>query len=357
MAMLTAGRLGLLVLLVACAPFIMAAGGGDGIQTGVAFQDVNENGVLDPGEPGLVGWEIHVFDTATKALVQSTFTMASNPGPPPTPGGYYTFILSPGNYTICWALQEGWTQTAPFSVPPPPDATLADCTTYTNDGAIEAGPRGYNFTVISTEVRSDLDFGAAYPSALTALNDVQLWLGLKSSDDQGTQFDVQVELLKNGGPVPVAAGLQRCVTGLTRNPRLATGIRVVWDAFDPVPLAPTDVLALRVSTRIGTNLDETKCVPGRGSTHVSARGLRLYYDAVSRPASFDATLAPRSQHALYLGSNGTACPAGGSESATVTDRILTGTAPTELDAKCKDSGNIKFSGGNLFREVGTWILP
>lgn len=181
-----------------------------------------------------------------------------------------------------------------------------------------------------------------------------MWLGLKSSDDQGTQFDVKVELLKNGSPV--ASGLRYCVTGLTRNPRLAMGIRVAWDDFNPVPLAPTDVLALKVSTRIGTNPDDTKCVPGP-ATHTSARGLRLYYAAASRPAGFDATLAPGSNHPLYLDSNGTACPAGGSESANVTDRTLTGTAPNALDAKCKDSSDIKFAGGNLFKEVGTWILP
>jgi hypothetical protein len=46
---------------------------------------------------------------------------------------------------------------------------------------------------------------------------VQLSLGLKNSDDQGTHLDVKVELLKNG--YPVASGLQHCVSGLTRNPK------------------------------------------------------------------------------------------------------------------------------------------
>jgi hypothetical protein len=40
-----------------------------------------------------------------------------------------------------------------------------------------------------------------------------------------------------------------------------------------------------------------------------------------------------------------------------TERTLTGTAPLALDAKCKDSSDIKFTGGNLFSEVGTWTLP
>ena len=48
---------------------------------------------------------------------------------------------------------------------------------------------------------------------------------------------------------------------------------------------------------------------------------------------------------------------GGSESANVTDRTLTGTEPIAVAAKCKDSSAIKLMGGNLFSEVGTWVLP
>ena len=351
--MTTARRLGLVLLLIACAPFIMALSGST---SGRAYHDLNSNGVRDdPDEPGLVGWTIHVFHTTTKALLQSTLTMPDGPGPPPTGDGFYFFVLDPGNYTICVALKDGWTQTAPVVGPPPPGTTPADCTSYTNGGAIEPAPRGYDIAIRGTEVRADLDFGLAFGSVLTDLDDVQLWLGLKSSEDQGTLFDVKVELLKNGDVV--ASGLRHCVTGVTRNPSLAKGIGVAWDNFAAVSLAPTDVVALRISTRIGTNRDDTKCVPGPGSAHDSARGLRLYYDAASRPARFDATLAPGSNHALYLDSNGTACPAGGSESASVTDRTLTGTAPIGVDAKCKDSSAIKFPGGNLFGEVGTWILP
>ena len=131
-----------------------------------------------------------------------------------------------------------------------------------------------------------------------------------------------------------------------------------WDDFTTsVSLAPLDVVALRIWTRIGTNPDDTKCVPGPASAHASARGLRLYYDAESRPAGFDATLAPGSNHSFYLDSDGTVCPAGGSESASVTDRTLTRTEPIAVAAKCKDSSAIKFMGGNVFKEVGTWILP
>jgi hypothetical protein len=69
-----ARRLGLFLLLIACAPLIIAAGGGPGEPeiSGVTFEDVNKNGVQDPEEPGLGGWTIYLFDTETKACSDRT---------------------------------------------------------------------------------------------------------------------------------------------------------------------------------------------------------------------------------------------------------------------------------------------
>ena len=120
---------------------------------------------------------------------------------------------------------------------------------------------------------------------LTAASPAHLWIGLKNGDDQGTQFDLKVELTKNG--TVVASGLQRCITGVTRNASLAKEAVVAFDAFSSVPVATGDVLALNVSTRIGTNPDDTKC-----AGHNSATGLRLYYDSTNRPSRFDTTITP-----------------------------------------------------------------
>src|SRR5262249_14600632 len=53
---------------------------------------------------------------------------------------------------------------------------------------------------------------AAAPEAsartLTALGDAHMWIGLKSSDDQGTAFDVRTEVYRNS--VLVASGTTRC---------------------------------------------------------------------------------------------------------------------------------------------------
>lgn len=206
-----------------------------------------------------------------------------------------------------------------------------------NDGATDSLPA-------SVTVRAGLP-------ELTELSPARIWIGLKNGDDTGTQFDLKVELLKNGAPV--GSGLKRCVTGVARNPASAKEAVVAFDAFGAVPVVSGDVLALRASTRIGTNPDGTKC-SGPGGSHNSAVGLRLYYDAASRASRFDATITPDASRDLYLHSNGGVC--GSAESSGVTTRFLDGNAPVSANAKCKDSGAVNFSGGNPFSAIGTWSL-
>ncbi len=189
-----------------------------------------------------------------------------------------------------------------------------------------------------------------YPP-LGGLSPVHAWVGLKNNDDQGTRFDLQAELLQNGNVV--ARGLTRCVNGVTRNPSLATEVVVNWDPFGPVAVGPTDTFALRISTRIGTNPDETKCVPGPGGSHNSAVGLRVYYDATSRPSRFDTTVGLAASVDEYLHSNGSACTSAPSVGAT--NLYFDGLAPTTATAaKCKDSGTVNFAGGNPWKVIGSW---
>ena len=180
---------------------------------------------------------------------------------------------------------------------------------------------------------------------------VRGWIGLKNSDDQGTQFDLMAELLKNGAPV--ASGLRRCITGVTRNPALATRAVVRWDAPPTVSLDSDDTLSIRLSTRIGTNPNGTRC-SGPGGSHASATGLRLYYDSVTRRSSFDATIEPDPEQVFYLHSDGNPCRS--TESTGVTTRFFDSTPPSAASAKCKDSAAVRFAGGNALKVIGTWNL-
>jgi len=115
---------------------------------------------------------------------------------------------------------------------------------------------------------------------LESLGDLRVWLGLRNSDDQGTRFDVRAELLRNG--VPVASGETSCIQGATTNPANALQTFVSFGATGTTAVGPTDTLSLSVSARIGTDGSGAFC-----GGHASATGVRLYFDAQSRPSRLD----------------------------------------------------------------------
>ncbi len=75
--------------------------------SGQKFNDLNGNGVKDPGEPGLQGWTIKL-DIDNDGSVDATTSTDAN--------GDYSFVnMPPGTHKLTEALQSGWTQTAPAS--------------------------------------------------------------------------------------------------------------------------------------------------------------------------------------------------------------------------------------------------
>lgn len=113
-------------------------------KSGQKFNDTAGDGIKDPPatDPPLPGWEIRVFDTATKVLVNFKITDGS---------GNYEFDLAPGSYTVCEVLQAGWTQT----FPPALGGEVVDCAPF---GA-GLGPRGYSITLASGQNDTGNDFG------------------------------------------------------------------------------------------------------------------------------------------------------------------------------------------------------
>jgi len=187
-------------------------------------------------------------------------------------------------------------------------------------------------------------------SRLTALAPALLWVGLKNSDDPATAFDLRVELARNGEPV--TSGVARCVTGLARSP---ASVSVAFDAFPAVPVKAADVFSLKVSNRMGTNVDDTKCkVPG--ATHTSAVGLRLYYDSGGHNSGFDGTITPDPAESFFLHSDGSACSTPGPASVGVTTRVLDNSPPTATSDKCREAASGNSGGVNAWQEIGTWIL-
>jgi hypothetical protein len=189
------------------------------------------------------------------------------------------------------------------------------------------------------------------------LGDAHLWVGLTSGFDRNTRFDIQVELLQDG--TPVATGLTRCVDDLSAGRRHATEVVVPWDDHTPPTLGVGDVLSLRVSARMGTNEDGTRCGAGRGRHNAprSSFGLRVYSGTAAHPSGFAATITPDPSVDLYLASGRTGChvwPGWGRDG---DDLSLSEEAPTGRRTTCRDSGWLSAWGGNDWSEAGTWKLP
>jgi len=187
---------------------------------------------------------------------------------------------------------------------------------------------------------------------LTGVGPAHIWVGLKNSDDVGTQFDLQVKV--SIGNAVVAQGETLCVAGLVRAADKARQVVVPLSLVGDGSFAEGDVLRVRVSTRIGTTAQGARCA-GPGGSHLSARGLRLYYDGAKTPSSLGLQLAPDPLDDFYLDSNGGICA--NLPSPTATTFSLDETAPGATAPKCRDSGTVNYANGNPWQLIGTWSLP
>jgi 6-phosphogluconolactonase (cycloisomerase 2 family) len=111
--------------------------------SGQKFDDLNANGVRDPGEPLLDGWTIELVDSATGQVIDNELTSG---------GGIYSFDdVVHGSYIVREVAQPGWVA----SVPDP------------SGRAVNLGP---------DETVGDIDFGNYRPVSIS---------GLKFSDHNG----------------------------------------------------------------------------------------------------------------------------------------------------------------------------
>ena len=96
---------------------------------GTKFNDLNGNGVRDPGEPGLPNWKI-------------SMNIATHPAAITDAQGNYCFDnVTPGTYTISEVNQSGWVQTAP------------------------ASPGTYTFTVAAGQQVAGINFGNTHDTS------------------------------------------------------------------------------------------------------------------------------------------------------------------------------------------------
>ncbi len=107
------------------------------ILTGMKFEDLDCDGIRDPGEPGLSGWQIVLSngDTATTDAL----------------GNYYFYNLPPGLYTLSEIQQAPWVQTYP-SFPGTHSVSLANGQVI---GSLDFGNCDTTRTESCFEIRND----------------------------------------------------------------------------------------------------------------------------------------------------------------------------------------------------------
>ena len=113
--------------------------------TGEVYNDLNGNGNLDPGEPGLQGWTVNLLNQAGN-LVATTTSDAN--------GDYEFDDLFPGTFTVEEVLQSGWTQTQPVN----PNFYTFAAQSGTNETGLNFGNK-LTFTpiTVSGSIYNDLD--------------------------------------------------------------------------------------------------------------------------------------------------------------------------------------------------------
>jgi hypothetical protein len=123
--------------------------------------------------------------------------------------------------------------------------------------------------------------GSINQCVIVIFSPLHVWLGLRNSDDQGTNFDLKAEVHVQNTLVGSAEA--DCIKGLTRNPALAREI-VQGIALRAGNVVLEGEVTLTLYARIGTG---TSC-----SGHANATGIRVYYDSADRDSSFDVDVGP-----------------------------------------------------------------
>ena len=115
--------------------------------TGSKFDDLNANGVRDPGEPGLANWTIQAYaDDGDGVLEQGETALADEDVT--DLNGDYSLTLPVGSYVVCEVAKPDWRQTAPV----PSDNECGDQLSPLADG-------GHAITVSRDQALNGLDFG------------------------------------------------------------------------------------------------------------------------------------------------------------------------------------------------------
>ena len=168
------------------------------------------------------------------------------------------------------------------------------------------------------------EFSACQPvsaSLLTALGPARIWIGLKNSDDVGTQFDLKAEVFRNGSLI--GSGEVDGVSGGGSGFNRANLDQIPLALFAPVVLSPGDTLSIELSVRAGA------------AGHRSGTA-RLWLNDASADSRFGSTLDGAAVDFHLL------------------DNFALGTSPGPGPKRTIDVFVDRAAGDNPFKPLGSW---
>jgi hypothetical protein len=179
---------------------------------GQLFNDLNNNGVKDNGEPALAGWTVYL-DLHRDGIL--------DPGDPTAvtdSNGNYTFTnVGPGSYLVREVVPQGWTQTTPPG-------------TFT---APAVGPDAYGYGAFATPFQN-IDLQPGQPGVFTVINygnavSVPLDLGSNTFNFYGQTYTGNNELFvsSNGKITFGSADIAFTNTDLSTSP-VEPAIAALW---------------------------------------------------------------------------------------------------------------------------------
>jgi hypothetical protein len=162
---------------------------------------------------------------------------------------------------------------------------------------------------------------------LTALSPANVWIGLKSSDDVGTNFDLEAAVHKNGSLI--GSGTTLNVSGGSTGFSHAINDSIVLALTAPTTFGSGDKLSIKLSVRVGA------------TGHRSGTA-RLWYNDTQANSEFDATISG-TDTTYYL-----------------RDGFLLATSWAPVTTTSKKTVDVfvdRLVGGNPFKPFGTWTTP
>jgi hypothetical protein len=237
-------------------------------------------------------------------------------------------ITCPGNVVVTLPANSSATSMA-VSFPAP--AATDNCAAPT---VLATPASGSVFPVGTTTVNVTATDGAGNQSTcsftvtvlapqLTALSPAQVWLGLKNSDDVGTNFDLLAEVLKNGSVV--GSGQLNNVPGGSSGFNNAVLRTINLALSSQVNVSAGDTLRIRLSVRIAV-----------GVTGHRSGTARLWFNDAAASSRFGAAIG------------------GATSDYFLRDGFALGTAAGPGPKKTIDVLVDRAVGGNPFKPFGTW---